>query len=469
MRERRSHPPALLQASPSPATKPWCVHGVCAGKVSLYAIAALFLIFLEVNLYRIPDSLLLAPRDMLIWGLNCLVCWKAFGTKLAISQYGWGRKVLHVGDEAVSPVPLSESVSMFLWWLSLFTVTLTSKEMDETVAIALSTRDEQTSPHAEIQVMEETPKRAFLIAFLLLSWFAVLWTLSRFVASAVPSTYEEAQDQALLIESLMFSFFDTCQLYFKGARNTSVEVGQYLYDRYLALLAYICFNGNDKGVDRITICRQALYEGAENKDNAFDQDRGRLFDDLNELAQKLGFLPIPVDKLFDKLGQGRWRACALVTYDQWLINLLQLWKRHVLEAHVLGMLVDRMRLREMCIRVIQTYGDGFLAVYQMRDKALWGWARKPYLEYRACYLMLLKYAADQEIDACRKPGENREECLRYAALYLECAMLAVLKVQPDRKRGEEFKGQCLKLYRLLEDECSIERVNVMFETLTKQK
>ena len=119
--------------------------------------------------------------------------------------------------------------------------------------------------------------------------------------------------------------------------------------------------------------------------------------------------------------------------------------------------------------MITAYGDGFLATPLLCNPVHWSWAKHEFFAYRTCYIALLKYAAQLELGACEQAGGQREECLRFAALYYECAMLAKLKVEPDLKEGMEYRDQCLTLYRLLSDESAIERVQAMFDQLRKQK
>jgi len=85
-------------------------------------------------------------------------------------------------------------------------------------------------------------------------------------------------------------------------------------------------------------------------------------------------------------------------------------------------------------------------------------------------LTLLEYAAQEEVAESAQPAAKQEACLREAAYYLEQAMLAVLKVEPDRLRAEDFQSRCLKLYRQLSDQQAIQRVErLVEETCTKQE
>src|SRR5947209_17698190 len=99
----------------------------------------------------------------------------------------------------------------------------------------------------------------------------------------------------------------------------------------------------------------------------------------------------------------------------------------------------------------------------------WSWSKQEFFAYRTCYIALLKYAAQLELGASTQAGEPREECLRYAALYYECAMLPKLKVERDLKESMEYRDQCLTRYRLPSDVSAIETVQTMVDQLTKQK
>jgi len=151
------------------------------------------------------------------------------------------------------------------------------------------------------------------------------------------------------------------------------------------------------------------------------------------------------------------------------MRFLQRWKRRVDEAVSCGRSWDRRRLRRLCAYMIMAYGDGFLATPLLCNPVHWSWAKHEFFAYRTCYIALLKYAAQLELGASTQPGEQREECLRYAALYYECAMLAKLKVERDLKESMEYRDQCLTLYRLLSDVLAIERVQTMFDQLKKQE
>lgn len=408
-----------LLASSLPGSQPWRVYTICWFRVGGFLGATLFLIYLDAAIGSIPSGYFFLPTYWNRTILTFMACFTALFSALAFLQKRWSQQVMANSE----PVPLDRSISYFLWWLSLFCITIKAGTIEEQVTLR----------------------------------------------PVVLEAGEVISDMLEAIQYIRFSFFNTYTTCIVGVNDRCIEIGRQLHERRAALLALLLIAGHE-GIKRDRIL-QLLYKGEiPNKNGSFDHDRPRLFDDLNKLAQQWGFLPISSqEEIFDNKRKGVWYPGPLLKYDRALEHLLQSWKTRIDEARDRGTNLDRKILRDICLQAIDQYGEGFLAIPQSQDKDLWRWAEKCFLDYRRYFLVILEYAVELEITASEQEGENQEECLRYAALFLECAMLAILKVIPDRRGAERFKDNCLKQYKRLGDLQAIERVNTMFEMLKKQE
>ncbi len=431
-----SKPQTALLASPLPATQSWCVHVICLCKVGGYASAALFLAYLSVTISSLSGSNFLLPPLWMAMILDFMACYSVLSSKQAFAEYRWGQQVLRqINAPDSHPIPLSDSLCQFLWWMSLFRITTVADKHE------VPAKGPREGPLAFIEASSLTQ---------------------------VEQLEEGTQQTPVPIQHLLISFFDTCAIFLQDASGKCVEIGQKLHSRRAALLSFLCFPDQKKGgIDRTSIIRTLYTHFTE---NTFDQDRPRILESINALAQESSFLPLSgIHQIIVSSKHSLWQAGALVKYDRRLMHLLPAWAKRIKEATVAGESLDRKMLRATCLYAMREYGDGFLAQPQLRDPLYWNWARGPFLEYRSSFLTLLEYAAELDIAASKQEEENKEECLRYAALYLECAMLTVLKVVPDRVRAEHFRQRCLKQYQLLKEEQPIERVNTMFEILVNQQ
>jgi len=423
-----SQPKIPLLASSLPRTQPWRVHVICLCQIGGFTVTSAFLFLLGLNLAEIPGNYLLLPHAVVNLAVPIINTFVAASGLHALSVYRWGRSALQQTTMPdAEPVPVSPRVTRYLWWLILFRIT---------------TREDRS---AQQRAQEEAPE---------------LTALPQGVQAEV-----SVQGVAVLLEEIRISFFQACAIIMQGAAK-SVEVGNMLLERRVALLARLCLYRQDTRRHILL----AIYGGdTDEAKDAFYHDVPRLLDTFTKLARRFHFLPLPVEALLEPRGNLVWRISSLVVADQKLMRFLQRWKRRVDEAVSCGRSWDRMRLRRLCAYMITTYGDGFLATPLLCNPLHWSWAKHEFFAYRRCYIALLKYAAQLELGASAQPGEQREECLRYAALYYECAMLAKLKVESDPKESMEYRDQCLTLYRLLSDVSAIERVQAMFDQLSKQK
>ncbi len=241
--------------------------------------------------------------------------------------------------------------------------------------------------------------------------------------------------------------------------------------RQKALIAYLATRKSRAWVKRASLLEDTYGEDSERTQDSFHQDVHRIRDLIQSKASEAGIAIVsPFENVAFAKNDPRWRSSKACKVPE--KYLLVSWYRKIKNLRVAlegTKAPDINVLRQICIRLINSYSNDYIGRYPDEDTYAGGyllnylgldtfknWTPEVFKEYRSMYIYILQYAAERERALWER--QKDKQCLRNAArLYIECAFAAICGPL-DCSQGEKALRKCIEVYMLVHDREAAQQV-----------
>jgi len=234
--------------------------------------------------------------------------------------------------------------------------------------------------------------------------------------------------------------------------------------RQKALIVYLATQKSRVWVKRARLLEDNYGEDSPRTQGLFHQDIHRIRDLIQCKASEAGIALVgPFENVAFAKDDPRWRSTKACKVPE--KYLLISWYRKIKNLRVAlegTKPPDINVLRQICIRLINSYSNDYIGKYPNEDMYAGGyllnylsldafknWASEVFKEYRRMYIYILQYVAEREHALWEQQKDKK--CLRNAVrLYKECAFAAI-RGPLDCGEGEKALRKCIRMCMLIDD------------------